>query len=98
MLRDITLRKLINVHFVGVIAFICFNYYAFVFAFMLNIRPSYMIVALIIFHIFFFMVLWSMVHAIISDPGRVPIYWGFFAEENDNRRRRYCLLCHSFKP
>jgi len=39
-----------------------------------------------------------MIKSIIGDPGRVPIYWGFFAEENQNQRRRYCLLCHSFKP
>jgi glucan phosphoethanolaminetransferase (alkaline phosphatase superfamily) len=97
-LRDISLRKLINTHFVGVLIFMSFNYYAFVFEFMLRLRPSYLAAALIVFHIFFFMVVWSMIHAIISDPGRVPIYWGFFAEESDNRKRRYCLLCHSFKP
>ena len=39
-----------------------------------------------------------MIRSILGDPGRVPIYWGFFAEESDNRKRRYCLLCHSFKP
>lgn len=97
-LRDVSLRKLINAHFVGVICFIIFNYYVFVFEFMLGQRPSYMYIALVIFHILFFMLLWSMIHSIIADPGRVPIYWGFFAEEADNRRRRYCLLCHSFKP
>lgn len=44
------------------------------------------------------MLLWSMFRSIFSDAGKVPIYWGFFAEESDNRKRRYCLLCHSFKP
>ena len=44
------------------------------------------------------MLLWSMVRAIVSDPGRVPIYWGFFLDEKETKKRRYCLLCHSFKP
>jgi hypothetical protein len=96
--RDVSLRKLCNPHFVGVVVFMSFNYYAFVFGFMLALRPSFMVAALVVFHLCFFMVLWSMVHSIVADPGRVPIYWGFFAEEADNRRRRYCLLCHSFKP
>jgi uncharacterized membrane protein YqiK len=65
---------------------------------MLRLRPSFMLIALIVFHVFFLMVVWAMIQSIISDPGRVPIYWGFFAEESDNRKRRYCLLCHSFKP
>jgi hypothetical protein len=97
-LRDVSLHKLINPHFVGVIVFIIFNYYAFVFEFMLSRRPSFMLIALIVFRAFFLMVFWSMIQSVISDPGRVPVYWGFFAEENDNRQRRYCLLCHSFKP
>lgn len=97
-LRDISLRKLINPHFVGVVVFIIFNYYVFLCEFMLALRPSYMVPAMVVFHLLFLMMLWSMVQAIISDPGRVPIYWGFFAEESDNRKRRYCLLCHSFKP
>jgi hypothetical protein len=78
-LRDISLRKLINPHFVCVVVFIIFNYCAFMFEFMLALRPRYMIPALLIFHLLFFMVVWSMVQSIISDPGRVPIYWGFFA-------------------
>jgi hypothetical protein len=75
-----------------------FNYYAFVFEFMLGLRPSFWLAALIVFHIFFFMVLWSMIHVAISDPARGPMYWGFFADDRDNRKRRYCLLCHTFKP
>jgi hypothetical protein len=79
-IRDISCRKLINPHFVGVLFFMSFNYYAFVFEFMLRLKPSYILVGLIVFHVFFLMVVWSMIHAILSDPGRVPIYWGFFAE------------------
>ena len=96
--REVSLNKLINPHFVGVIVFIVCNYAVFVYAYLIDLKPSWMIPAFLVFHLLFFMLLWSMVKSIIGDPGRVPIYWGFFAEETDNRRRRYCLLCHSFKP
>lgn len=96
--REISCGRLFNPHFVGVIVFIAFNYFVFVVEFMLGLKPSPFIILLVIFHLLFFMLLWSMVKSIIGDPGRVPIYWGFFAEESENRRRRYCLLCHSFKP
>lgn len=96
--REVSCGKLISPHFVGVIVFIIFNYFVFVVEYMLNLRPAPYIILIVVFHILFFLLLWSMIKSILGDPGRVPIYWGFFAEEADNRRRRYCLLCHSFKP
>jgi uncharacterized membrane protein len=96
--REINCIKMLTPHFAGVILFISFNYFVYVVEYMLHIKPAPFIALLIIFHIFFCMLLWSMTKAIIGDPGRVPIYWGFFAEESQNQRRRYCLLCHSFKP
>ena len=72
--------KLINPHFIGVSCFIAFNYFVFVFQYMLELKPGPYPVLLIIFHLFFLLLLWSMVRAILGDPGRVPIYWGFFAE------------------
>jgi uncharacterized membrane protein YhdT len=73
-LRDVSLRKLNNPHFVGVIVFMIFNHYAFVFEFMLGLRPSFLLMALIVSHLFFVMVVWAMIQSIVSDPGRVPIY------------------------
>lgn len=96
--REISCLKLINPHFAGVVIFICFNYFVYVYGFMLLLKPTIYIIGLTLFHVLFPMLLWSMGTAILSDPGRVPIYWGFFAEESDNKKRRYCLLCHSFKP
>jgi len=26
------------------------------------------------------------------------LYWGFFLDDPDHKRRRYCLICHIFKP
>jgi palmitoyltransferase ZDHHC2/15/20 len=90
--------RMCNPHFIGVVCFIAFNYYVFVFQYMVGLHPPPFIILLIVFHILFLLLIWSMVKAIVGDPGRVPIYWGFFAEESENRKRRYCLLCHSFKP
>ena len=96
--REVSCGKLINPHFVGVLVFIAFNYFVFVYEYMINLKPAPYIILLVVFHILFLLLAWSMIKSILGDPGRVPIYWGFFAEEADNRRRRYCLLCHSFKP
>ena len=90
--------RLLNPHFIGVLVVILLNWFVFVFMFMLDLKPKPYIVFLIVFHVFFILLVWSMARSILSDPGRVPIYWGFFAEEAENRKRRYCLLCHSFKP
>ena len=96
--RTFNFSKLLNPHFVGVVVFMAANYSIFVLEYMLALKPAFHQGMLIVFHALFGMLVWSMVQAITSDPGRVPIYWGFFAEENDNQKRRYCLLCHSFKP
>mmetsp|Transcript_33192 Transcript_33192/g.6008 ORF Transcript_33192/g.6008 Transcript_33192/m.6008 type:complete len:169 (+) Transcript_33192:198-704(+) len=34
----------------------------------------------------------------ITDPGEVPPYWGFYMGDPESKRRRYCLMCHVFKP
>ena len=96
--REVSCGKLLTPHFAGVLVFISFNYFVYVVEFLLGLKPPPYIILMVIFHILFFMLLWSMIKSIIGDPGRVPIYWGFFAEESDNKKRRYCLLCHSFKP
>ena len=35
---------------------------------------------------------------IAIDPGRVPMHWGFFLDDQEQKKRRYCLICHIFKP
>ncbi|KAM3147807.1 hypothetical protein pb186bvf_000135 [Paramecium bursaria] len=45
-----------------------------------------------------FMLLWSLVKTMMTDPGKVPQNWGFFLDQNEQRKRRFCLNCHLFKP
>lgn len=80
--REISCGRLFNPHFVGVIVFITFNYFVYVVGYLLQLKPAPYIILLVIFHILFFMLMWSMIKSIVGDPGRVPIYWGFFAEES----------------
>ena len=51
-----------------------------------------------LFHTTVFMLLWSFFKAMLTDPGVVPPLWGFYMGDSENKRRRYCLMCHVFKP
>ena len=33
------------------------------------------LLSLVLFHLFFVMLLWSYIHVVISEPGKVPAYW-----------------------
>lgn len=52
----------------------------------------------VIFHLLIIMLLWSLIRTVISDPGKVPAYWGNFSDDPESNKRRYCLSCHIFKP
>lgn len=54
--------------------------------------------SLILFHVLFTLLMWSFIHSSISEPGVVPPYWGFYMGDSEYKRKRYCLLCHVFKP
>jgi len=57
------------------------------------------VVALLIFYnILFVMLVWSFFQSMTTDPGQVPVFWGFHLGDNENKRRRYCLMCNVFKP
>jgi hypothetical protein len=55
-------------------------------------------IMLAFFHFLFFMLLWSFFQAMTTDPGQVPVFWGFHLGDPENKRRRYCLMCNVFKP
>ena len=64
--------------------------------FVLDNTPT--IAMLILFHIMFIMMMWSFIQAMTTDPGQVPVFWGFHLGDSENKRRRYCLMCNIFKP
>ena len=57
-----------------------------------------MVLLLSVFHLFFFMLVWSFIQSMTTDPGQVPVFWGFHLGDPENKRRRYCLMCNIFKP
>lgn len=90
-------KKYVGKLFMGMaLSFICTVYYAF-----LSVDHSTHHLggfSIFTFHLFFFMLLWSFFHSSFSEPGQVPPYWGFYMGDSENKRKRYCLLCHVFKP
>lgn len=79
MQRNSNLNKiLINRFVIFVFIFIILTYYVFVFEFMSALMEKYEAFAeffLIIFHISFIMMIWSLLTAMLTEPGKVPLYW-----------------------
>lgn len=46
---------------------------------------------------FYVLSLWSYVASVVTNPGSVPVYYGLYSEDIAGERK-YCLLCHNFKP
>jgi hypothetical protein len=55
-------------------------------------------VVIFFFHLILILTIWTLLVAGTSDPGQVPLYWGFYLGDTDQKRRRYCLMCNVFKP
>ncbi|KAF4659174.1 Palmitoyltransferase zdhhc15 [Perkinsus olseni] len=52
---------------------------------------------LFVFNFFVALMLWAFYQSCTTDPGGVPQYWGFHIGD-DVKRRRYCKMCHVWKP
>lgn len=55
-------------------------------------------VYILLFSFFAFMMVWALIKTMITDPGKVPQNWGFFLNDPEQKKRRFCLICHIFKP
>ena len=53
---------------------------------------------LLYYNLLFAMIGWTVYATVKSDPGQVPLYWGFYIGDSDSKRTRYCLMCNVFKP
>jgi len=87
------------------------------------------------FNFFYIMIWWCLLRTMVSDPGKIPLFWvnsssffsldfvfftvlyhkflpnltffnknlepicvqGFFLDDPEHKKRRYCLICHIFK-
>jgi palmitoyltransferase len=78
---------------------LCVSYYIYVCLILypqITTPQDYIFPAL--FHLVFVMQQGSLITVIFSDPGSVPLHWGFHVGDSETKRRRYCLMCHVFKP
>ena len=53
---------------------------------------------LLYYNVLFVFIVWTVYATSKSDPGQVPLYWGFYIGDPDSKRTRYCLMCNVFKP
>ena len=85
-----------------VFVIISIEYYSYVFEVMIkymNLKNFYTIVTLLtIFHILLLFLLMAFVSTMTTNPGEIPLYWGFYIGDDDYKRKRYCLICNAFKP
>ena len=69
---------------------------------MLNVMTQknfYLILTLlIIFHVLLLLLLMAFISTLSTNPGEIPLYWGFYIGDDDYKRKRYCLICNAFKP
>jgi len=86
-----------NPSFFGAILGIFMLSALFIYEFFIVSQPSYWVPCLIIFLFFLCMVYWSYFSTVCNDPGRVPFYYGL-SNEISQSVRKYCLICHNFKP
>ena len=61
-------------------------------------HPYTFITLLLTYHIIFILLIISFWKTVSLLPGTIPPYWGFYIGDDDNKRKRYCLICNCFKP
>ena len=59
---------------------------------------TFSIIRLFFFHILFILLISSFYLTSRTNPGSIPLYWGFYIGDQDYKKKRYCLLCQVFKP
>jgi len=78
------------------------EYYAYVFEVMLKVMTQknfkLILTLLVIFHILVLLLLMAFISTMLTNPGEIPLYWGFYIGDDDYKRKRYCLICNAFKP
>lgn len=51
-----------------------------------------------LFTVVIILMVWSLFKTMFTDPGKVPQNWGFYLNDPEQKKRRFCLICHIFKP
>lgn len=72
--------------------------FLFIYEFIFISKPSFWLPVLIIFCFLLFMTLWCYYTTVCSSPGVSPFYYGLSDEIHAKAVRKYCIICHNFKP
>ena len=98
-IKPIKEKKTIHGEFFVAFASILLCYVSYIFIFQ-QMRPftlkSFIIIIIYIFIII--MMFWAYITVMRAPAGSIPLYWGFYIGDDDEKRKRYCLICNAFKP
>jgi palmitoyltransferase len=86
MAMALNVKKLTGNFFVlAALGMICLVYYTFVIKLYLPMGLESITVRVILgcFHITFPMLVWSFFQTMVTDPGKVPPYWGFYINDSE---------------
>lgn len=88
-----------NVFVLLVATVMTFIYYTYIILWGPRASESIGVMAMLVFfNLIFILLVWSFVQTMTTDPGQVPVFWGFHLGDPEQKRRRYCLMCNIFKP
>jgi palmitoyltransferase len=98
-IKPIKEQKKIHGEFFVTVAVILVLFEAYLFIFLTIPPTSFNNIIIDFFYVLIFlMVFWSYVIVIKTPAGSIPLYWGFYIGDDDEKRKRYCLICNAFKP
>ena len=97
--KPIKEKKTIHGEFFVAFASILLLYVAYIFIFQQMTPLIFSSIIIDFFYLIIFaMVFWSYIIVIKTPAGSIPLYWGFYIGDDDEKRKRYCLICNAFKP
>ena len=98
-IKPIKENKTIHGEFFVAFASILLLYVAYIFIFQQMTPLIFSSIIIDIFYIMLYcMIFWAYLTVMRAPAGSIPLYWGFYIGDDDEKRKRYCLICNAFKP
>lgn len=91
-------KSWLNLSFLAANLFILAFSFIFLYEFIIVSPPSFWVPALVIYILLFILTYWSYWMTVCVAPGSPPFYYGLSPEIGPLTPRKYCILCHNFKP
>ena len=98
-IKPIKEKKTIHGEFFVAFATILFFYIAYIFLFHQITPLTFCSFFIYFFYVLiYFLMFWAYIIVMKAPAGSIPLYWGFYIGDDDEKRKRYCLICNAFKP